>query len=103
MIESEADAEAIEVDDPTKVVYLANHAEYRRRRTHHHHSETLVPRDQSPLARTFTTRRPIVGVSLSLPIASTACWSSASNSSNSVRLAEIAENRGTKAMRTICP
>jgi 4-hydroxy-3-methylbut-2-enyl diphosphate reductase len=102
VIESEEDAEAIEVDDPTKVVYL---------------TQTTLSTDDAGRIITILKRR---FPEIKAPPGEDICYATtnrqgvvakfanhvdrvlvigSSNSSNSVRLAEIAENRGTKAMR----
>ena len=102
VIESEADAEAIEVVDPSKVVYL---------------TQTTLSTDDAGRIITILKRR---FPAIKAPPGEDICYATtnrqgvvaefadqvdrvlvigSSNSSNSVRLAEIAENRGTKAMR----
>ena len=104
VIESEADAEAIEVDDPTKVVYLTQTTlstddagriiTILKRR---------FPEIKALLARIFATPRPIVKAwSLSLPATLTVCWSSAPRTpqtqSVSLKLLKIAAPKPCASM-----
>jgi 4-hydroxy-3-methylbut-2-enyl diphosphate reductase len=102
VIESEADAESVEVKDPERVVYLTQ--------------TTLSTDDAERIIMILKRRFP----QIKAPPGEDICYATtnrqgvvakfaqhvdrvlvigSSNSSNSVRLAEIAENRGTKAMR----
>ena len=102
VIESESDAESVEVKDPERVVYLTQ--------------TTLSTDDAERIIMILKRRFP----QIKAPPGEDICYATtnrqgvvakfaqhvdrvlvigSSNSSNSVRLAEIAENRGTKAMR----